>query len=198
MIGEGVRMSVSSKGLRKEPVREIDNIYFRCPSSSKLHKGLPDLVNDAPGPFYGVPEAERERRCVLHSDFCIIDDAQYYIRCVLEIPIQGEAHDRLGWGIWCQVDARDFEAYGETFAQDRQSHLGPFYGVLANTLTGYPETMGLPCRIILKDGGLRPLIELEPGNHPLIAHQRQGITLKQAISFASRVMVADDRLGYAH
>ena len=198
MISEGVCMSVPSKGLRDEGGSQIDNIYFRCPSSSKLHRGLPDLVNDAPGPFYAVPEAEREQRCVLHSDFCIIDEAYYYIRCVMEIPIQGEAHDRLGWGIWCQVDARDFDAYGETFAHEQQSHLGAFYGHVANTLTGYPETSGLPCRIVPKDGGLRPLIELDHGTHPLIGHQKSGITLKQAISFASRVMVADDPLGYAH
>ena len=176
----------------------LDRMYFKCPSCTGVHRGLPDLVNDAPGPYYAVPEEERERRTVLHSDFCIIDDAYYYIRCVLEIPIRGEAHDRLGWGIWCQVSAQDFDVYGETFTQDRQAHLGPFQGHLANSLTGYPETAGLECRIIPKDGGLRPVVELVSTRHPLAQHQKDGISLKQAVDFASRVMVCEDPLGYAH
>ncbi len=176
----------------------LDSMYFKCPSCSDVHRGLPDLVNDAPGPYYAIPEAEREQRAVLHSDFCIIDDAYYYIRCVLEIPIKGEAHDRLGWGVWCQVSDTVFDAYGESFSEERQSHLGPLPGHLANTLTGYPETMGLSCQIFPKDGGLRPLVELDAARHPLVSHQRDGISLQQAVEFASRVMVAEEPVGYAH
>ena len=55
--------------------------------------------------------------------------------------------------------------------------MGPWFGWFSNRLKGYPETLNLKCQVRPRSGRQRPLIELEPTDHPLAVEQRDGITL---------------------
>jgi hypothetical protein len=48
--------------------------------------------------FYGIPEDEREHRCVLQSDTCVIDDKLFFVRGCIEIPVDG-ANEPFIWRV---------------------------------------------------------------------------------------------------
>lgn len=149
---------------------------FRCSCCGELHEGLADLAFDAPYYYYTVPEAERAERCTLGSELCSIDDADFFIRGVLEIPVHDHP-EPFGWGVWCSVSRTNFHRYAEIQDESRQSHEGPFFGWFSSRLPGYPETLGLKVMARLRDGGARPGFDLEPTDHPLAVDFRNGIPL---------------------
>ena len=48
--------------------------------------------------------------------------------------------------------------------------------MLSAALRGYPDTENLKTMVHPREPGLRPLIELEPTDHPLAVEQREGIS----------------------
>src|SRR5882724_2973897 len=64
---------------------------YRCSTCGELHKGLPDLGIDRPDYYWLVPEEERTTRIELTSDTCVIDNEDYFIRGVIEIPLVGQS-----------------------------------------------------------------------------------------------------------
>jgi hypothetical protein len=61
----------------------------------------------------------------------------------------------------------------------------PMFGWLCNDLGVYPTTFGLKTLVHLRDAGQRPLIELEPTDHPLAVEQREGISLQRVEEIAA-------------
>ena len=61
-----------------------------------------------------------------------------------------------------------------------------YFGWLSNSLPDYPETLSLKTSVHTRDLGLRPLIELEPTDHPLAVEQREGITMARVRQIAER------------
>jgi hypothetical protein len=61
---------------------------FVCRICGEFHAGLPmDFGADAPAPYYAIPKDERDSRCDLTSDLCVIDEEHFFIRGCLEIPV---------------------------------------------------------------------------------------------------------------
>jgi hypothetical protein len=151
---------------------------FTCTKCGKVHRGTPTFGADAPLNYYAVPEPEREKRCSLGTDDCVIDEKWFYVRGCLEIAVHG-AHDPFVWGVWVSLSKQSFEKWAACFGDSKRSHVGPFFGWLVAWLKPYPDTMNLKTRVHLRDDGIRPLIELEPTDHPLAVEQRQGITVER-------------------
>ncbi len=173
-----------------QPVEELwrtaSRIRYRCGSCARIHEGLPDIVFDAPHYYYSVPESERAERCYLTSDLCIIDNQDYFVRCLLEIPIVG-MEERFGWGIWCSLSEANFRTYQATYNDPDQSRIGPFFGWFSSRLPSYDDTLLLKCSVVPQDGGSRPHVFLEPSEHPLSREQRHGMSIERAIGLAKRV-----------
>ena len=161
---------------------------FKCALCDDIHEGLPDITYEMPDACHALGAKKRAERVLLTSDFCILDGRQFYIRCVMEAPVEG-LHQKFGWGIWCRIDWRLFKLCWDRFNQDDNSDTAPFRGVLANRLSYYPETDGLPCSIALQNGGLRPLVSIAHAEHPLAVHQSEGMTVEEAISQARKIGV---------
>jgi hypothetical protein len=124
-----------------------------------------------------VPEADREKRVILTSDTCQIDGSQFYVRGIIRVPIRGTA-EPFGIGVWVSHREENFRAYAE---HPDLAAIGPFFGWLATRVHFYREdTMGLKTMAHYQGGKVRPLIEVEPTNHPLAVDQREGITLEKA------------------
>jgi len=154
---------------------------FRCTVCGEMHDDLPHVGSDRPDPYWDVAEEERERRIELTSETCVIDDEDFFIRGVIEIPVHD--HPRaFGFGVWISQKRENFEAYQD---DPDASGIGPFFGWLSTHIAFYPEeTFLLKTRAHFRGGGLRPLIELEPTDHPLAVDQREGITLRKALEIA--------------
>ena len=161
---------------------------FKCAMCDDIHEGLPDITYEMPDACHALGVKKRAERVLLTSDFCILDGGQFHIRCVMEAPVEG-LHQKFGWGIWCRIDWRIFKLCWDRFHQDDNSDTTPFRGVLADRLSYYPETDGLPCSIALQNGGLRPLVSIVNAEHPLAVHQSEGMTVEEAISQARKIGV---------
>lgn len=128
------------------------------------------------------PLVPGETRNFLDSDFCVVEGAHFFIRCRLQLPIIG-SDETFEFGLWSSLSERNFGTYYESFASDTQGSLGPWFGWLSNGLPGYPETLCLKCQVRPQNGGLRPLLELEPTDHPLAVQQRVGVTFDEILDF---------------
>jgi hypothetical protein len=150
---------------------------YRCVTCGKLHEDLPDIAAAKPDHYFDVPERERKRRVKLTSDTCIIDDRDYFIRGVIEIPVH-EQTQPFGFGVWVSQKKENLFKYLANFDS---AQIGPFSGWLCTRIKFYPQdTLGLKTRAHFRSGNLRPLIELEPTDHPLAVDQRDGISLTKA------------------
>lgn len=147
-----------------------------------MHYGAP-----APALWFTIPEAERERRCLLSSDQCIIDDQHFFIVGNLELPVAGVA-EPFSWDVWVSLSDRNFARACELWEQPGRESEPPYFGWVSTSLPGYPETLNLKSEVHTRAVGRRPRVELEPTAHPLAVEQRQGITLERAQEIAELVL----------
>jgi hypothetical protein len=150
---------------------------YRCTVCGELHDDLPDIGADKPDQWWGIPEEERSRRILLTSDTCVIDEKDFFIRGVIEIPIH-DYPQRFGFGVWVSQKRENFLTYMQN---PESAEIGPFFGWLCTRIASYSEdTLLLKTMAHFRGGSLRPMIELEPTDHPLAVDQRDGITLAKA------------------
>ena len=166
--------------------RRLTRTGLRCGSCDELHKGLFDLAADAPAQWSGTEDPEPnsalgDRTTALTHDFCVIEGQGQFVRCVLRLPIMGGKDEFFGYGVWSSLSAKNFEIYRDTFDSREQGELGPWFGWFCSNLKGYPETVGMKCKVHPQSEGKRPLIELEPTDHPLSVEQRDGVTLDRLL-----------------
>jgi len=159
---------------------------WTCPGCQQKHVGLFDLSVDAPGYWRGSGEARPNSEVqsssnILTEDFCVVDGEHFFVRSVLELPIIGAPEKRFGYGIWSSLSKPNFDLYLENFDNEKRAHLGPWFGWFSNRLPGYPNTLSLKCQLYPQDSRLRPLIELEPTEHPLALEQQHGITFDRIL-----------------
>jgi hypothetical protein len=144
-----------------------------------------DLAYDKPYHFAGNekrPNSElRTSNNILTEDFCILDGEHFFVRCVLRLPIAGRPDAHFGFGVWSSLSKENFDLYVDTFDRGNRGELGPWFGWFSNRLNGYPDTLNLACRVHPQDDQQRPLIELEPTDHPLAVEQRLGMTFERLI-----------------
>jgi hypothetical protein len=156
---------------------------YRCTTCGKVHDDLPDIGSDRPDHWWGVPEEERDKRIKLTSDTCVIDDRDYFIRGVIEIPIHDYPRG-FGFGVWVSQKKENFMKYLDNWDSDA---IGPFFGWLCTRIAYYGEdTRSLKSMAHFRAGGLRPRIELEATDHPLAIDQREGISLDKAWEIVHR------------
>jgi hypothetical protein len=160
---------------------------FRCSTCSKVHEGMPSFGWDYPLQYLEVPEAEREKRCALTSDTCVIDDEHFFVRGCLEIPVIGE-EEVFSWGVWTSLSEKNFKHYLELYDVSVRSTHGPFFGWLCAAIGIYGDTMSLKTMVHLRDDGMRPFVELEPTDHPLAVEQRNGITLERVAEIYEKMI----------
>jgi hypothetical protein len=157
---------------------------YRCSRCGNDHEG-PPLGYDryAPHPWYGVPATERRTRCVLDDEACVIDGRTFFLKGNIYIPL---LHTRgfFTYAVWVAVSRVDF-ARAVAMWQDPERSDEPLYeGRIATNLSGYPQTLYLPCRLHSRRVGSRFYVELERTLHPLAVEHREGITQQRLQTIA--------------
>ncbi|MDZ4322379.1 MAG: DUF2199 domain-containing protein [Phenylobacterium sp.] len=155
---------------------------FICATCGKVHNGLAALTFHAPAPYDWATPEERAGDWVLQSDFCRFKDVDFYVRCVLVLPIIG-SDQTLEFGAWSTLSKTNIDRYWDTFEDADQSKLGVMFGYFANAIPGYPQTTALMCDVVPQDDRQRPLIKLHEADHPLVHHQRNGISFDEAMAY---------------
>ena len=106
---------------------------FRCRTCGKWHADLPAFEVPAPMNLLAIPEEERAERCIVETDACMIDEAEFYARALLQLPIVG--FDRsFVWMVWVSLSKASFTQFIDTFEDPKRAHVGPFFGWLDSPL----------------------------------------------------------------
>lgn len=108
-------------------------------------------------------------------------EEHFFVRCLLRLPIVTKPDASFGFGVWATLSNANFDLYLDTFNSGEQGDLGPWFGWFSNRLHGYPDTLGLKCHVLPQAERRRPLVQLEPTDHPLAVEQRLGITFDRVL-----------------
>lgn len=168
--------------------QEMREFGFYCSKCGLYHKEIPMAYGaDAPYQFSLIPENERESRCTLTQDQCIIDGEQYFTRGQIELPVEGNI-DNFCWNVWVEVSEQDFERMGELWEDENRVLEKPYSGKIATHLKPYIDTIGLPVQVITQFVGYAPKVELIESNHPLYLEQENGIDMERVTAFAKEIL----------
>jgi hypothetical protein len=80
-----------------------------------------------------------------------------------------------------------FKKIWEAYSYEEAAQELEITGTVQNTLQHYPETLGLACAVKLLDDGQRPHAVVSDEHHALTAHQKNGLTIEEAIRQARTV-----------
>lgn len=163
----------------------IDLEGFQCRTCGEWHKGVPlDWAYDAPS--YWSTSLASDPGCFLNSDFCVIKEKDYFVRCVIELPIIGSV-ERFCWGVWTSLSKSNFDRIVERW-ENPQPDEPSYFGWVSNSIDVYPETLNLKVSLHNRDARQRPSALLEPTDHPLAIEQRNSITVDRVREIAERAM----------
>ncbi|HVN94102.1 MAG TPA: DUF2199 domain-containing protein [Terracidiphilus sp.] len=171
---------------------------FVCRTCGQSHIELPfSFAADFPDMYASMAKPDRDARALISSDQCIIDDAWFFIRGCLEIPIS-DSSEVFIWGLWASVNEKGFDEISASWEETgREINRGPFKARLANSLTLYPETLNLKMRIVIQPKGTRPLFVLEE-EHPIANAQRDGISRLDAMELSAALLHSQGSWSKAH
>ncbi len=88
---------------------------------------------------------DRERRAVIGRAFVALDDARFFVRCLLPIPVEG--YGNWSAGVWIEVTKADFERVRAVWDDAEAYPALTFSGTIANDLAGdadLPVPFGTP------------------------------------------------------
>lgn len=107
---------------------------------------------------------------LLSSDQCVIQGRAFFLR---------------GLNVWVSLSQENFIRACEFWGIPGRESEPPYFGWLSTELSIYsPSTINLKTNLHTRPVGERPVIELEPTDHPLAVEQRTGITLDRARQIA--------------
>ncbi len=158
---------------------------FKCRTCDQWHDGpVGYLGADAPDFVWHMSEEDREKHLTLTSDHCVLEQDErtdYLICATLEIPVIGRAQP-LGFGVWTSLSEKNFERTNALWETPGRESEEPYFAWLCTRLPGYPDTMFLKTWVQTRPVGERPsVMAFEPTDHPLVAEQRDGITVDRLL-----------------
>ncbi|MFD6162279.1 DUF2199 domain-containing protein [Nocardia sp. NPDC060256] len=163
---------------------------FSCSCCAELHEG-PPLSYGALAPAFWNADLACQPGSVLGEEQCVIADTHFFVRARLVLPIV-DTGGEFDWGVWVSVSKHNFDRMSELWEKPERAEEPPYFGWLATELPLYePTTVDLETNLHTQPVGSRPLIELEPTDHPLAVEQRTGITLARVRSIAEQLLHAN-------
>ena len=158
---------------------------WTCARCGEEHDGLVHLAAFAPDPWTGDEAYEdnadlRLRGDFLSEDFCVMDGKYFFVRGVLEIPVQGVA-DTFGFGCWSTLSRGNFDRYLCGFDDGDYPDMGPWGGWLSNRVSDYVGTEPEALWVYPQLDRIRPRFRIQNPSHPLAIDQAKGITPERAL-----------------
>lgn len=156
---------------------------FTCSCCGEVHDGLP-FAYSMPAPVYWSPEVADKPGSFLGGEQCVIENEHFFVRGRIVLPVR-DAEEDLEWGVWVSLSPANYARMIDVFEDPARVDEPPYFGWLSTVLPGYEyTTLNLKTNLHTQELGVRPLIEVEPTDHPLAVEQREGITLARVQEFA--------------
>ncbi|HLJ88794.1 MAG TPA: DUF2199 domain-containing protein [Candidatus Angelobacter sp.] len=170
---------------------DLADLRWKCGDCEEWHTG-PCLDFGYSSPYYWRKEHEEEsrkasllpgwseeqQRTFLSSDYCAVDDNDFFVRGVIHLPIIGAA-ETLRWGVWGSLSRENFKRLREMDGKAECVDLPHMFSWLSTKLPGYPDTLSLKMFAHIQEPGLRPHFRLEREDHPLSHEYHQGISAER-------------------
>jgi hypothetical protein len=172
-------------------------LTFACDICEQKHDIPLHLAFSMPDFVSKLLPWDREKRCQLTEDWCIVDDSLYYVRGCLELPIEGTEHT-FSWGVWATLNEADFDRTSELWDAPDRSAEPPYQGTIANTIPSYLETRGLAAEVQTREVGERPSVTVIDRTHKLFHEQKNGMPLERAIELAKVLLHAPNNNPYGY
>lgn len=166
---------------------------YTCSRCAEPHDG-PPLGYGMPAPAYWNPEVADQPGSVLGEEQCVIAGSHFFVRARLVIPVI-DLGTEFDWGVWVSLSAASFEEMSALWDKPERVEEPPYFGWLSTILPVYePTTLNLKTKLHSQPIGNRPLVELEPTDHPLAVEQRTGINSARVQWFAEQFLHTDNPL----
>jgi hypothetical protein len=149
---------------------------FLCSRCGQTHDLPMSFAFEAPVYWYGIPKDERSRRAVLDEELCAIDGEHFFTKGRICLPVNDNP-DQFEWVVWVSLSEANFKGVVAKWEQPKRETEPPYFGWLSSEIPGYPSILNLKTNVHTRPLGERPIIELEPTDHPLALEQRTGISL---------------------
>ncbi|MFB9580982.1 DUF2199 domain-containing protein [Streptomyces goshikiensis] len=142
----------------------------------------------AEAPFVWDPAFADAGDCLLSSNQCVIQAEHYFVKGLIEIPVIG-SDEVFSWGALVSLSRENFSRSADLWDTPGRESEEPYFGWLTTDLFVYsPTTLNLKTNVHTRPIGQRPLIELEPTDHPPVVEQRTGITQDRVRNIAAAVL----------
>ncbi len=150
-----------------------------CRICGEIHDDVPICFGtDAPWRAF-VPEGEFDHRVELTTSLCVIDEAHFFVRGHIEIPIHDHP-EALVFSVWSSVSEASFSHINERWSAPDRATDQPYFGWLCSPIRVYPDTIHLKLSVQSQYPGLVPLFHVDPASdHPVAADQRAGISAER-------------------
>ena len=154
---------------------------WRCNCCGEDYEGLPtDLAFDPPFTWESFREAGGKDTHI-DDDFCALfyenGSVDRFIRCIMTFHVHELGNDfRLG--VWVSVSENSWNVYAKGFNTGVYGVHGCF-GYLMHEIPEFPGSALLHLDVHFRDGQLRPEVFLQDSDHPLVAVQREGVSVTQ-------------------
>jgi hypothetical protein len=111
---------------------------FRCGTCGEWHRGLP-LGYGYHHPDYWSENLKGKVGCFLNADLCVIEDRDYFVRGLVEIPVIG-TDLRFRWGVWSSLSKSNFDKTVKLWKDPKLLDEPWYFGWLSNSIHIYPQT----------------------------------------------------------
>ncbi|WP_433543727.1 DUF2199 domain-containing protein (plasmid) [Streptomyces sp. CA-294286] len=163
------------------------DLGFLCSGCGAHHPELP-MNYAAEAPAAWDPAFADADDCLLSSDQCVIRAQHYFVKGLIEIPVIG-SDEVFSWAVWVSLSRENFSRAADMWNTTGREAEAPYFGWLTTDLSAYsPTTLHLKTHVHTRPVGERPLVELEPTDHPLAVEQRTGITRHRVREIAAAVL----------
>jgi hypothetical protein len=97
-----------------------------------------------------------------------------------------DAVEDFEWGVWVSLSQANYLRMLDRYETSDREEEPPYFGWLSTRIPVYePSTLNLKTRVRTQPVGTRPLVEVEPSDHPLAVDQRDGIMVERVREIAS-------------
>jgi hypothetical protein len=151
---------------------------WKCRVGGKKHDSVPNCFGiEAPWRAF-VPDDEFDLRVKLSKDQCVIDEAHFFIRGHIELPILGTL-DSLTFSVWSSLSEKSFYQMSDHWDEADRGEDAPYFGWLSSPISPYSDALNLPLSVQTSSLGLVPLFTVTQSDHPLAIDQKNGISVRR-------------------
>lgn len=159
---------------------------YTCACCGEFHTELP-MGYSTLSPEAWHSDFDDDPDSVLGEEQCVIKAEHFFIRGQIEIPVL-DGDTPFSWSVWVSLSRDNFSRSLSLWNSPGREKEQPYFGWLTTSLMPYAvSTLNLATNVHTRPVGMRPLVELEPTDHPLAVEQRTGITMDRVREIAEAI-----------